>query len=525
MGCVRSGQGRRTFDQILSYYYTGTELGDAPAALAKRLRVLIADNVPTVTLSSLVPFSVADATGTRYPLPAGDLTISPKLELPVGPLGEPVQLAGPIQFRSGSGSRSGAQMSYRGELRISSNTPRLQLVNLVPLESYLLGVVPGEMPKDWPLEALKAQAVAARTYAIGSLLKGKPYDLYSDWRSQMYYGVEHEASATTQAVRDTKGKIVTYQGKVAQVFYFSSSGGRTANAVDVYGNDVPYLVSVDDPWDVASPNHRWTPRQLTGRELAKAFGLAQPVVDVTYQPGEQGSPAQIILTTAAGVSAPFRTTDVRARLALRSSTFKLGVLRLSPPVKPAKPGAAVKVSGMARDVDEGGHRAPRDPAGTWTRVAPVACRRRHLHRDAAAHHDDDLPAVGHGVGGPRSRSRSRRRRRAPSGRSPCVPRFSSRRTASPTTTIGPPGAAVLPSPRDRARDGRAGDDSRAAPRAPSTRGRPRSSGARASPGRSPTASAGLVRQTTHSLGAVVSREPFRLRRVGRRLRSRRSASR
>ena len=361
----------RTFDQILSYYYTGTELGDAPTVISNRLRVLIADNVPAVTLTSLVPFSVADATGTRYPLPAGDTIVSPTLELPVGPLGEPVQLVGPIQFRPGKGSPLKVRnMSYRGELRISSNTKRLQVVNVVPLESYLLGVVPGEMPKDWPIEALKAQAVAARTYAIGNLLKGKPYDLYSDWRSQMYYGVEHEASGPTQAVRDTKGKVVTFQGKVAQVFYFSSSGGRTANAVDVYGNDVPYLVSVDDPWDVASPYHRWAPRQLTGLELAKAFGLAQPVVDAEYVPGVQGSPAQIVLTTATGISAPFRTTDVRARLALRSSTFKLGILNLSPPVKTGKPGAAVKVSGIARDVD-GAVIERRVTGGTWASVAQV----------------------------------------------------------------------------------------------------------------------------------------------------------
>ena len=370
-GAYGQAKAGRTFDQILSYYYTGTELGDAPTTISKRLRVLLADGVATVTMTSQVPFSVADATGTRYALPAGDTTVTPTLELPVGPLGEPLKLVGPLQFRPGKGSPLKVRnMSYRGELRISSAAKRLQLVNVVPLESYLLGVVPGEMPKDWPLEALKAQAVAARTYAIGNLIKGKPYDLYSDWRSQMYYGVEHEATGTTQAVRDTKGKVVTYEGKVAQVFYFSSSGGKTANAVDVYGNEVPYLVSVDDPWDEASPYHRWAPRQLTGLELAKAFGLAQPVVDVAYQPGTQGLPAQIVLTTAAGVSTSFRTTDVRARLGLRSSTFRLGILNLSPPAKAAKPGVAVKVNGVARDVD-GAVIERRLTGGTWAPAALV----------------------------------------------------------------------------------------------------------------------------------------------------------
>lgn len=370
-GAYGQAQAGRTFDQILSYYYTGTELGDAPVALQRRVRVLIADGVGTVKLTSRVPFSVADAAGVRYPLPAGDIAVGPKLELPVGPQGELVQLPSPVQFRPGKGSPLRyKEMSYRGELRVEAIAKRLQLVNIVPLESYLLGVVPGEMPKDWPLEALKAQAVAARTYAIGNLLRGRPYDLYSDWRSQMYYGVEHEASGTTQAVRETKGKIVTYKGKVAQVFYFSSSGGMTSNAVDVYGSDVPYLVAVDDPWDEASPNHRWEPRQLTGAELSRAFGLSRPVVDVGYVPGTAGAPAQLRLTTVAGATALFRTTDVRARLGLRSSTFRLGVLDLARPGQAVKPGAPVKVSGVARDVD-GAVIEKRLPGGTWKPAAQV----------------------------------------------------------------------------------------------------------------------------------------------------------
>lgn len=370
-GAYGQAKAGRTFDQILEYYYTGTQLGDAPAAVSRRLRVLLVDNAVAVTLVSKAAFSVADANGKRYPLAAGELTVTPELELPVGPDGEPVELAGPIQFRPGPGSPLEVKgMSYRGELRVASTGKRVQLVNVVPLESYLLGVVPGEMPKDWPLEALKAQAVAARTYAIGNLLKGKPYDLYSDWRSQMYYGVEHEASLTTQAVRETKGKIVTYQGKVAQVFYFSSSGGRTANAVDVYGNDVPYLVSVDDPWDEASPYHAWAPRQLTGLELAKVFKLPQPVRDVAYVPGVQGTPAQIVLTTADGVATPFRTTEVRARLGLRSSTFRLGVLSLGKPPKAMPSGKPVKVNGVARDVD-GAVIEKRATGGAWLPAAKV----------------------------------------------------------------------------------------------------------------------------------------------------------
>ncbi len=371
-GAYGQAKAGRTFDQILAHYYTGTALGEAPQPIAKRVRVLLADGVPTVTMTSSKPFSVADANGTRYDLPAGDVAVGPNLELPVGPAGEPVRLVGPIQFRPPSGGtlkRGG--LSYRGELRVIVTAKRLQLVNVVPLESYLLGVVPGEMPRDWPLEALKAQAVAARTYAIGNLVKGRTYDLYSDWRSQVYYGVEREAPGTTQAVRDTKGKVVTFGGKVAQVFYFSSSGGRTASAADIYGSEVPYLISVDDPWDVASPHHRWEPRQFTGRELAKAFGLAGAVKDVVVAPGTQGAPAQVVFTISVGRTATFRLTEVRARLALKSTTFRFGVLNLSAPLGAVKAGAILKLDGVARNV-EGAVLERRGVGGTWSSAAKVS---------------------------------------------------------------------------------------------------------------------------------------------------------
>ncbi len=372
-GAYGQAKAGRRFDQILSYYYTGTALGDAPAPVSNRLRVLVADAVPAIMLSSTKPYTVVDATGVRYELPAGGVSIGPTLALPVGPDGELVPLLGPIQFRASAGgflTRGG--LSYRGELRVNVTGKRLQLIDVVSLESYLLGVVPGEMPSGWPLEALKAQAVAARTYAVGNLLKGRPYDLYSDWRSQMYYGVGRELPATTQAVRETKGKIVTYEGKVAQVFYFSSSGGRTASAADVYGSEVPYLVSVDDPWDAASPNHRWEPRQFTGRELAKAFGLAGMFTDVSVEPGSQGAPARVVFTTPSGALATFRLSEVRARLALKSTTFTFGVLNLAaPPVAPVKPGSVLKLAGVARDV-EGAAIELRGPGSVWTPAAKVS---------------------------------------------------------------------------------------------------------------------------------------------------------
>ena len=145
-------------------------------------------------------------------------------------------------------------------------------MNVVALESYLQGVVAGEMPYSWPAEALKAQAVAARSYALASLVKGKPFDLYSDVRSQVYLGVAGEKPSTTKAVTDTTGQVVLYGGKVATTYYFSTSGGKTASAADVFGFSVPYLVSRPDPWDKISPYHRWGPVLLGARTVQAKLG-------------------------------------------------------------------------------------------------------------------------------------------------------------------------------------------------------------------------------------------------------------
>jgi SpoIID/LytB domain protein len=242
------------------------------------------------------------------------------------------------------------------------------IVNVVALEAYLQGVVPGEMPKEWPLPALAAQAVAARTYAVAGILTGKPYDLYSDYRSQVYYGVDSEAPSTTRAVKQTRGRILTFDEEPAQTLYFSSSGGRTKSAVDMFGNDLPYLTEVDDPWDDVpeNPNHSWEPLALTGRQLASKLGVSAPVTGVTAVPGAQGKPAAMRFATGAGSVVEKRISDLRWVLGLRSSSFRIGVLRLTRPAGPVAGGTKVTLSGLAQDVDE-----PllerRAPAG-WKRV-------------------------------------------------------------------------------------------------------------------------------------------------------------
>jgi stage II sporulation protein D len=152
---------------------------------------------------------------------------------------------------------------YRGAIELGRNySSDMTAVNVIPLEDYLYGVVPREIQASSSKEALKAQAVAARTYAINNNDKhgASGFDLCRTTHCQVYGGCEAEDSRASQAVRETAGKIVTYRGRPAEVFYFSSSGGHTENVKNVWGgaSDYPYLSGVVDKYESgASYNYKW----------------------------------------------------------------------------------------------------------------------------------------------------------------------------------------------------------------------------------------------------------------------------
>ncbi len=365
------GQARegRTYADILSTYYPGTTLDHTPP---RSVRVLVAQAAKTLRLSSKGAFRLRDAAGAVHQLAAGDLALGPQLEIDVD--GVVTVLTSPLTISPvGTGPLALQGTGYRGRLTVTSDGKTLQAINTVGLELYLQGVVPGEMPRGWPLEALKAQAAAARTYALASIVKGKPFDLYSDWRSQVYYGVEEESTATTRAVRETRGRILTFGGQPAQTLYFSSSGGRTRSAIDVYGTDFPYLVAVDDPWDdvAGNPNHTWQPVALTAGKLAIALKLKGSIVDATASLGSDGRPTVVTFTTATGAVKKVSARDVRQRLALRSTSFRLGVLRLES--SQPTPDAPFRLEGLARDVDDPWlERLMAD--GSWARARRITPR-------------------------------------------------------------------------------------------------------------------------------------------------------
>ncbi|NBC67895.1 SpoIID/LytB domain-containing protein [Paenibacillus sacheonensis] len=159
--------------------------------------------------------------------------------------------------------------SYRGAFEVSGLGNRMAVVNEVPFEQYISAVVGAEMPASWPAEALKAQAVAARTYALYQGFGFQIAHVVDTTLSQAYGGIGSEKAATIAAVEATQGEVAMYGGKVINTVFSSSAGGFTADAQEIWGSSFDYLKSVQSP-DTSSENglYKWyrvvTPNNLVG---------------------------------------------------------------------------------------------------------------------------------------------------------------------------------------------------------------------------------------------------------------------
>ena len=340
-GAYGYAQKGTTYDEILAHYYPGTTLGSASPTV---MRVLLAEGKKTLNVTSTAAYELEDAAGTVVPLAAGTLTLGPGLVVKSKRLQSPL-IVRPVE---GGPSLRFAAKPYRGVLELRSDGKQLALVNRLALELYLQGVVPGEMPSAWPDEALKAQAVAARSYALASRVTGKSFDVYADVRSQVYGGEAIETPEATAAVEATAGETLTYAGKVATAFFYSTSGGRTAAAADVFGKPVPYLVSVPDPYDTASPYHQWGPVAIPAATVAKA--LAAPGVTDLVVTARAAGRAKTLVAKTPGGDVTVSGTAARAGLGLRSTWIGTGVLSLRRPGKPVTYGGAAKLTAAVRGV-------------------------------------------------------------------------------------------------------------------------------------------------------------------------------
>jgi len=323
----------RDFRWILGHYYTGTNVGRVATS---RIRVrLRRTRVPKVCGATLLR-----ATGGRR-VKLRDTRVYRLV--PLGPdrlrvvdasnghtrarVPAPVRvLGGTSVCLRGTAENGVSSGSYRGTLRVYRDAGASVVVNDVGLESYLFGVVAAEMPSSWAVEALKAQAVVARSYALRSRRPAEEYDVFADTRSQMYRGVAGEALTSTAAVRATRGLAVRYGVEIAQTFFHSTSGGRTAANEEGFGGGlpVPYLRSVDDPYDTLSPVHAWTVRLTDGQaeKMVKdhLIGKLDDLQVTSRTPTGRVATLDVVGTDA---TATISGGDARQLLELRSTWFTI----------------------------------------------------------------------------------------------------------------------------------------------------------------------------------------------------------
>jgi len=252
---------------ILAHYYTGTRIAALGAAREVRVLLKTAARIVLTGAASVAGGRTLDPTRTYTAVRglSGQVTLRSASGRALGTYAAPLRITGgPGGFQvRGRAANDVSDGRYRGTLEIRpAAIGGVSAIDAVGLEDYLRGVVPGEMPSGWPAAALRAQAVAARTYAIATSKNGDGFDQYADTRSQMYTGIAGERPTTDAAVEATRGEVVVYGGKPIVTYYFSTSGGRTENVENSFldAAPAPWLVSVADPYDTLSPRHRWTKR-------------------------------------------------------------------------------------------------------------------------------------------------------------------------------------------------------------------------------------------------------------------------
>jgi len=214
------------------------------------------------------------------------------------------------------------QKRFSGKLNLFVLDSEILVVNVLGIEKYLSSVVGSEMPAKWPIEALKAQAIASRTYALKQ--KGNNlFDIDSTQKNQVYNGLESRTYKTIRAVKSTRSLVLTYKNKLINALFHSSSGGMTENSQDVWKNKYPYLTSVKD-FDKKNPKFRWQ-KKFSNKELTNLFpkigGIKNiEILDIT----STGRVKNVKLFGAYG-SDQMSGVDLRKRLGLNSNfvRFKL----------------------------------------------------------------------------------------------------------------------------------------------------------------------------------------------------------
>ncbi len=306
---------------ILGHYYSGTQLGKLTGPAESRVLLRTGGRVTFSGATAVPGVRRLDPAQTYVATRAlgGNVVLRSAGGRNIGTYAAPLRITGSSAglVLRGTAANGVTDGSYRGDLELRPGSLGVSAINVLNLEDYVRGVVAGEVPASWPVEALRAQAVAARTYAIATSKNGDGFDQYADTRSQMYVGISGEHASTNAAVDATAGEVVVYDGTPIMTYYFSTSGGRTENVENSFigAEPVPWLTSVADPYDTVSPRHRWTMRLTLEQASARLGGLVKGFLR-QIKVLERGSSPRVVRAQVVGTRGRTNVTGPRLRAKL-----------------------------------------------------------------------------------------------------------------------------------------------------------------------------------------------------------------
>ena len=274
-----SANGQAVYDEQGWCSYGGTAVKTEPAAVVTEPVISDSDVEEDITETTTVQAVASVQSG---------YTLSDKAVRISYDGGSFIVNYSPVTLSSSTGVIDLGEMTYRGKIEITSSEGLLDTVNILTMDQYLYGVVPAEVYAEWPDEALKAQAVAARTYAQYHIGKHSGYDLCDHTHCQQYSGYNKEEASTNRAVDATSGVIAYYNGRPINSVYYDCDGGYTLSAEEVWGSDIPYLQSTPDPYE------------LNARKWEKTFTLAEIGTLVKENGNDIGNVTNVAITKKRG---------------------------------------------------------------------------------------------------------------------------------------------------------------------------------------------------------------------------------
>jgi stage II sporulation protein D len=356
-GAARKGL---SWKQILAFYYRGTQLKTMPSGTKIKIWIT-SDNDNSLRVLPATGLTVRDTAGHRYLLPTGVSYTSWRITR----AGAGYRLS----YRTKSGSHvtkstglttgtwsfstrskivkvvlpNGSVRSYRGSVALIKRGSGGRTINNALLEDYVKGVVPAEMPTSWAADAVRAQAVAARSYAVRLRDFGNysGFDICDTTACQVYGGVGRETAAGNAAVKATAGKIVTYRGKVALTQFASSNGGYSAQG------DYPYLAAHRDPYDGVIKSQAWR-RTISASSIRRAWpsvgSVKQLQISSRDGAGAWGGRVKTIKIIGSARTTSVSGTTFQHMFGMRSSLYTIAGSKTSSPAKVTVTPAAYRPS-------------------------------------------------------------------------------------------------------------------------------------------------------------------------------------